>query len=357
MPPPSNQSRVVADFISERQDILYEGIALYPDEQIPFLSKVPFRFLMVADNRTHLLVGESLESAVVVGEVLSPSEQTTDFDHGYAGICAFYQADHGTIYGLYHAEDRILVENSTKELAYWAIGLAVSTDQGKTFEKRGCILKSSTPKSFLLENPHYVHVGIGDVTAVAKDGYLYAYYTDLSRRVGNDKSTIGMARCPITDLDKLSAWKKYENGDFRSPGIGGNESAIVIATANPHLHLEVIQPHVSFIADDWNIFLMICVIVSNADLTERSIRFGGIGFCTSEDGLHWSTPVLIFATGCTNPTDGLQYEAHPTLLVNQTSEEELEGRLLTCFAANYQKGFPDRMHRLAARTIRFRKRR
>lgn len=95
---------------------------------------------------------------------------------------------------------------------HWSMSIATSTDYGLTWHDLGFILTGSdspTPGK---------RTGEGSCTAVnGGDGYYYAY-------CGRTKdSLVYAARAPVTNPGSGN-WKKYFNGAWSEPGLGGDAS-------------------------------------------------------------------------------------------------------------------------------------
>jgi hypothetical protein len=114
----------------------------FPDEPISVISRQPLRFLVVVSNRTILMQGRSFETAKPIKAVLEPSGSSGSYDQKYAGISSIYvHKKRDEILGFFHAEKQ--TGRKTREgnnCAYATIGLAISTDGGRSFKKVGPIL-------------------------------------------------------------------------------------------------------------------------------------------------------------------------------------------------------------------------
>ena len=191
--------------------------------QSPSFANSRLRFLMTAGNATYLMEGKSLRTAVPVEKVLVPGAKGS-FDNGYAGAGSVYLDEgRGEVLVFYHAEDHegmpMVSYNKAIHGAYWSIGLAVAKTDSTHREKVGQILSASVKKSEVTEE----HQGIGDVCVIpdASRTYLYAYFTDLTRKKGQfaHNAKIGMARCRIEDGGRPGKWTKYYDGDFTEPDL------------------------------------------------------------------------------------------------------------------------------------------
>ncbi|HUY37015.1 MAG TPA: hypothetical protein VMV69_30130 [Pirellulales bacterium] len=302
----------------------YHKLNYFPDEPPAFLSKNPFRFLLVAGNSTTLMQGPT-------------------------GITSVYQ-DKKRILGFYHAEDHVgmprVPYNEDIQGGYWSIGVAVSRDHSATFGEQKQILRASVPKNKVTNE----HQGIGDVSVIpnASKTFLYAYYTDLTRRKEDERAKIGMARCPIGAAAKPSSWQKYFKGEFKERGLGGNESPVV----NPPAAFpsEVIGPHVTYVPE-WQKYLMVGNVVAYSDIEKQKGEQGGLFLCQSSDGIEWTEPKVL-VVGLSVPHKDREYVAHPRLYLEKVEANRAEGWLMYCYSPSWGQPKDGRIpHHLARRHI------
>lgn len=327
----------------------YRGLNYFPDEPIAILSKNPFRCLMVAGDSTYLMQGQKPESAVPVGKVLVPGPGSS-FDNGYAGITSvYYNQKTRQLLGLYHAEDHVglpkVPYNPDIQGAYWSIGLVVSKDNGNSFQKIGQVLTSKVTKRQMKREMQ----GIGDVCMIAdaSSTYLFAYYTDLTRRKEDLTARIGLARCRIADGGKPGKWFKYQDGEFKEKGLGGNESAVVNPPAS--FPSEVINPRVTYLPQ-WKKYLMVCCVVAGGENGQKKAEKGGIYFCQSDDGIKWTEPKVL-VIGQPIPYQDSEYISHPNLIFEKVTSNKAEGWLLYCYSSRWGTQAPREPHHLARRPI------
>lgn len=344
-----HESGEVAAFVGKRQIVWqagHAGLCCFPDQPLAVLEWTPFRCLMVADTSTVLMCGQTLESARFVKTVLAPGDQEGDFDNGYTGIASVY-SDKELLLGFYHAEDRVgmprVADNPAIPGGYWAVGIAVSNDNGETFEKCGPVLRASITKD---QATHGLQ-GIGEVSVIpnAERTHLFAYYTDLTRRPEDQKARICVARCPISGVGNTGTWRKYSDGDFKEDGLGGNESAIV----HPPAASEVSTPHVTYVSE-WGEYLMVCHVFADHDNADSTANDSGIGFCHSHDGIKWSEPKVL-VNGLPVPRPGKEYVGHPSLCLDRKTPDKLEGWVLFAYSPQWGSPLPRQLHHLARCSI------
>lgn len=142
--------------------------------------------------------------------------------------------DSGDMYGLVHNE---FTPNPFGDgLHYDAIDLAVSKDQGKTWNISDHVLtspystKRDDKKAFPEQTYHY---GDGDprLFVDTASGYFYVYYG--SRIVDQGKGGSWkafhshVARAPMSKKMAPDSWQKWYDGKWSEPGLGGKESNLL----------------------------------------------------------------------------------------------------------------------------------
>ncbi|TWE09270.1 discoidin domain-containing protein [Rudaeicoccus suwonensis] len=140
--------------------------------------------------------------------------------------------DTGNWYGLVHNE--FTPQPFGDGLHYDAIDFAVSMNQGKTWKIVGHAITSpysttrEDTKAFPQETYYY---GDGDprLYVDTASGYFYVYYG--SRVVDKQGGWVAfyehVARAPISGKMATGTWRKYYDGSWSQPGIGGKESNLV----------------------------------------------------------------------------------------------------------------------------------
>jgi hypothetical protein len=334
--------------LGERQIFLkpgQHGLSYFPDEVICVLNRNPLTFTMVCGKDTFLLHSTgSWQEATPVGKVLSPSSDS--YDNGYAGIGGIYSvAGSGRLLALYHAEDQ-------KDLPpigggvpgfYASVCLATSDDNGRTFAKVGPVITGSLPK-----NPAGPPAqGAGDVTVTpSHDGqYLYAYYTDHSR-VDNRGVQICLARCRIEDGGKPGSWKKYHQGEFAEPGLGGKDTPVVSMQARGG---DAWGPQIVFLKESRK-YLMTFSVVIYAELERKKAEQSGIYVACSSDGIRWSQPRQL-VSAISLPIPDLEVALHSTLVVSAADESKVQGTLLYAYSPKWGHTETQPSHHLAGQTI------
>jgi hypothetical protein len=140
--------------------------------------------------------------------------------------------DTGHWYGLVHNE--FTPQPFGDRLHYDGIDYAVSTDQGRTWDIKGHVLTSpySTKRGDTTAFPQQTyHYGDGDprLYVDTASGYFYVFYgSRIVEKGGGWKAFHGhVARAPISQKMAPSSWRKWYDGQWSQPGVGGRESNMV----------------------------------------------------------------------------------------------------------------------------------
>jgi hypothetical protein len=251
------------------------GLRFFPDTAVVVLRRSPtLRLLLTAHKWSYLVEGPDLLRLSRAREVLAPG-QSGSFDNGYAGISGVARVG-DRFYAIYSAEDHEgmpVIPGTIIPGYYGSIGLAESRDEGRTWSKLGQVITSARPKHSVRSAGKAVG-GVGEpgLIADASGRYLYLYYTDHSYGV-----RICMARADLVDGPPLlGRWKKYFEGAFEQPGLGGKETAIISAGSG------ALFPHPVYSAA-LNRYLMVFNVLAP----------DGIHVAHSLDGIHWTNATAL----------------------------------------------------------------
>jgi hypothetical protein len=116
--------------------------------------------------------------------------------------------------------------------------------------------------------------GVGQPCSVVIDDNVYLYFTDWD--AGYD--TIHVARAPLSDFTNPTAWKKYKDGSFSSPGLLGASDPVVTPQFED-------DDYAASCNVTWNNYLGQYVM-----LYETRI---GVYLVRSSDGITWSAPLPV----------------------------------------------------------------
>lgn len=202
-----------------------------------------------------------------------------DFDLNYAaGGPVYSDITSGVLLHFYHGEYHY---DSNTLPFYSALGIAISFDFGKTFQKLGPIIKARIPRTPGRQ------LEISGASIVAQNGKFFLYYTDQDSALSapcNVNVCIAVASAPIKDVVKAAlqgrayAWRKYYKGSFSTSGLGGRFSPIVVPSNRELFHA---WPSVAY-NQQLDKFIMTYMA-----------GWSGIALRTSDDGLKWSHPTMV----------------------------------------------------------------
>jgi hypothetical protein len=294
------------------------GLYYFSDEPVSILGTNPLRYLVVAGERTFLMAGSSFESAAPVSKALEPSNAPGSYDEHYAGISSVYQAG-GEILGFFHAERRTGGKDEHGvHMFYSMIGLAVSNDGGKSFHKKGPII-SGAP----YDPNRKFHQGNGDVSVCAVGDWLHAYYTIHDKR----GSFTCLARSKINDKGMPGTWKKYFEGSFGEPGLGGRDTQVAGCWGPNVISVPAAKKHLLLGGHD------------------------GLALFLSDDGIKWTPGQTIWKI-TDYPKWGHEIATHPTIVVSKATSKKVEGWLFFGYSPRWGYEAPFSPHFLVKRPIK-----
>ena len=244
---------------------------------------------------------------------------------GFNGYRAFSSVFEGRtpneLVGIYHEE---FWPSIGQGMPYKAqIGVALSYDNGKTWDKDKYV---TVLTGDLLEPNSKVVQGIGQPAALVsgrgegREVTLYHTYW------GRGNANICVAKAPLSQVDNPDAWKKWNNGSFSSPGLGGQASPIVTSP----------EGAAALISVSWdtklNKFLAIL---------ERGYETNpGFYITTSPDGLNWGEQQMIarFPKTHSYREFGDIWYSYPTLISETKNQFITNGEgVLLCSKGRWQE--------------------
>jgi hypothetical protein len=319
------------------------GLRYFPDERLAVVRTKPdCRVIVAAGVSSFLLEGPTIGKFTKATRILDKGKPG-EFDNGYAGISAAVRARSGELLAFYHAEDQEGMKTVGSGIPgfYCRVALAVSLDDGATFEKRGPVLSSQLPKDPNGSGDQ----GVGEpwVLGEAKGEFLYAYYTSHERLDGRGVQ-ICMARCPAADALKPGAWRKLREGGFTEAGLGGKDTPVVTGGQKD---ADALFPQVVFLPALRQYVMMFCL---NAWREIGKPERSGIYAAFSDDGIHWprermqqiwKVPVIALI--------GREVAWHPTFIPD--GDGDTHGWLYYGYSENWGHQPPHKPHYLMRRSI------
>ncbi len=316
--------------IGNSESLNLTGLQWFPDGHSPFIKNEDgVKVWLAGGPQGYMFTGRDLnhldEKAT---EVIGPSGEGFDRDYAAPGSVLPGKND-GELLMFYHGENHPYAPNFFPFGA--GIGLAVSTDGGFTWERKGQIIQGKNDKQ--METRPY---GAGQPSVLVKDGHLHIYYIDWN---GQDPDSIHLARAPIDSDGMPGAWKKYNNGDFSEDGLGGQSSPVILPSEGGDYSA---LPGVSF-----NSFLNKYMSVFESK--------DGFYMTTSVDGIEWlpSQKLLGVQTANTGPEIGDTWNSNPTLWSpNKSNDRETDANMLLVYS---QGKWQQKPHSMKTRTIQLSK--
>ena len=200
---------------------------------------------------------------------------------------------------------------------YGRIGVAVSDDNGATWEKKGPVLESFKAKGWSVY-PGQTTRGIGDLALVReKNGrYLYLYYTEYSRADG-EQVHVCLARADIRERPPLpGSFRKYYRGGFTEDGLGGLDSAVV---DSKYMDLADTQEPNVFYSKAIGSYVMVYGIVFWKEHGGNQIlKNSGFYVSYSDDGIGWSRGFRL-TKHFTVPMEGKEFAWYPSVILDAGS--------------------------------------
>lgn len=311
-----------------------DGLVGSPDGHITFLRENGQLRMWAPIN------GGTVELATTnfldVHAMTSPAEEVfwprgNGFDSEYAGGSKVLRLPNGDLAMIYHGEHH----PCTGDRAEVNVGLAISSDDGATWQRRGKILAASPYDFESCEERQFY--GAGSFSGVVSpDGkYLYLYHhiwhPDQSCYITVSRSEIASGLGPGT-------WWRYYQGAWSQPGIGGLGSDMWGEPPGQDNCMAGI-PSVS-----WNPTYKLWLAVF--------VTFNGFAYASSPDGLNWSR-ARMFMNGVTlvspeSLIDHQQYIYYPSLIDTRANQD---GRTNTKSLLIYAFGGWTAAHHMVANRV------
>jgi hypothetical protein len=324
------------------------GLRAFPDGRLAVVRTKPdCRVILAAGVSSTLLEGSAMGKFTKAMTVLERGK-AGEFDNGYAGINSVWRARSGELLALYHAEDQEGMETVGGGIPgfFCRVALAASHDDGLTFEKRGPVLSSQSPKN--PKGPPDQGVGEPWLLAEPKGEYLYAYYTSHERADGRSVD-IGLARCRVGDALQPEAWQKFHADSFDEPGLAGKDTPVLTSSQRD---ADVLLPQVVFIPERHEFMMIFCL---NAWREGGNANRSGFYVAFSPDGIHWpgerqpaEQRQLIWKVPVV-AREGFEVAWHPTFIPDEVGGTR--GWLYYGYSERWGWKPPDKPHYLVRRRL------
>lgn len=247
-------------------------------------------FVPLGEGQYRFFAANSVHSAITVGTLDDPGSviennkltiEGIDPQFAYAAGGPIYRdPESGLLLMFYHGERHF---GGNGSIFHAAIGLAVSKDEGKTFQNLGIILENNAPPD--VNAP--CCADMGGATYTIKDGQFLVFFRD--RQVDLSTNELAVATAPVDEVIEAakngmtSLWFKYQK-DGQQPGLSG--------TSSP---LEIGNPPTDWFSVSYNSFIDRYIMVIATHDRAEVYRYQ-LYLTASEDGYQWSPRVLLTET-------------------------------------------------------------
>lgn len=293
--------------IGSAEKVNLSGLQWYPDGHVSFI-KMPnneLRFWIAGLQSGYMTTGESINALTKAEKVIGPS-RTEDFDRNYAAPGSVIPGkNENELLMFYHGEYHPKQPTSFPFKA--GVGLAISQDGGKTWERKGQVIKGNNDK-IEKDKPS----GAGQPSAIIIDNYIFLYYIDWNSEYPD---AIHLARAPINTDGMPGSWEKYSKGSFKDKEADDLSSPVVFPPEG--------QGYAALPGVSWNKYLNKFLMVFEAR--------DGFYVTTSSDGINWSSSISLLKvkTANDNPKSGEIWNSYPTFISLKTpSDRETNKEML-----------------------------
>lgn len=315
------------------EEAVETGLVHVPDGKVSVLGETVW-LTAGQDSYRASLPGQAQGQFAPSGfeKVLSPRRETTEKGYyGYLGITSVHRVDVKSLFAVTHQEFHPGAGQAWPFTA--AVGLAISRDNGTTWEDYGTMIESKkgTPVPDV-DNP--VARGAGQPAAIVVGQDLYVYHIDWS---GEGPDSIHLSKMSLNKLGDPQAVQKYSQAGWL-PATEGKADPVVSPTTPEMVYTAL--PSVSY--------------------NERLGRYlmtleaqDGFHIATSSDGVNWTPPQRFF--DFPSPqfpiVSGTTWYSYPTFVSPETGDHTKttqKGYLV------YSKGVRNgALHTMVKRTMEF----
>ena len=243
---------------------------------------------------------------------LSPIPNT--WESNYTGISKVVRLPSGRLAAMYQAEEH----PCGSQAAGVSIALAISDDNGETWNRQGRILTSPPITKTTCDAMVFHGVWSFAATVEPTGEYMYAWFSEGSDEVWEDfYGGLRLARAPMSGELMPGTWQKYYQGKWEQPGLGGLTSPTLLTP----------MPVVAVDRTLSNEFAGIPSVTWNTAFNQYVAVFTtmtGFWYATSPDGIEWSDGRQLLKHKVLVTPDRAVDEAwlyYPTLIDPQASSD------------------------------------
>jgi hypothetical protein len=253
----------------------------------------------------------------------------------YAGSGPFYtDSRSGLFIQFVHMEMSFgsAEDNSGVAPFYSKLGLAVSSNRGKTWHYVGDIVSTTVSlsdwKTYVGEKPSapWLDIGSGAHVIVADKGvsYFYVYIRDFPRPANQETPHLAVARAPVADVvaaaakGKTVVWKKYYKSRWDEPGLGGKSSPLETGHTPNDMQVDV----------KYNSYLKKYIMATGSIIDVP----GYLELTTSKDGLTWAPRARV--TESLTPDNQQAIITYPSI-VGTDSDPSKPGKTFYIYATKH----------------------
>jgi hypothetical protein len=270
-----------------QREAVAKGIPYFfwPDSNIAFVPDGDqYRFFAPNGPRTTITLGTFDDPGAKLLNAKLAIEGIDNVEFPFASGGSIYRdPQSGMLLMFYHAERHF---GGDGHIFHSAIGLAVSNNDGKSFQDLGIILESNAKPDVNAR----CCVDMRGASYMIKDGQFYLYFSD--RLENGTDINLTLATAPVAEVveaahnGKTSLWSKYYHGS-QEAGISGRSSP-----------LESGNPFIVWHSVSYNTYVK-KYIMAIAYHPEEDLYASGLYLISSEDGIKWSPRVpLIVNCDC-----------------------------------------------------------
>jgi hypothetical protein len=248
----------------------------------------------------------------VVASLLPDHPGSSAPDADYAGPRSVFPAHDGhDLIMIYHGENHSFAGAETSDDLYATVCIARSNDNGLTWKREGGIITGTQPKPPGL--PPRTAMGAGNPSAIIAGGYIYVFYVNLAYNAGPDQTHV--ARAPVTSDGSPGSWKKWYNGSFSQPGLGGKSTPVMPLASPADKTVWAANGIVSY-----NTYFHAYLNVFQTAI--------GFYYATSPDLVHWTVRGEIFSFGKNEdaPVRGQTWYSYPSFFTPGEADDRTTGQ-------------------------------